>query len=204
MAFCDGCGSQADDAHIRRRIERLELSTRFRPIHIQVLLMDSVPPARAEDYFYRAASSPDQRSTSSRNYFNEIVKCSGFVAGPGTSEEIALAEFQHRGFYLAYAVECPIEPAEESAAALERLGPTVLQRVEKSYKPKYIALISASLAKSIPLFERSEIRLLLHHGKPFMSPLETAGTLLAGLGASLSDQFAASGLGRPDSAAQKS
>jgi hypothetical protein len=191
MAFCDGCGSQVDDAHIRRRIERLELSTRFRPIHIQVLLMDSVPLGRTEDYFYRAASSPDQRSTSSRDYFNEIVKCSGFIVGPGTSEEIALAEFQHRGFYLAYAVECPVEPAEESAAALERAGPTVLQRVEKSYKPKYIALISASLTKVIPLFERSEIRLLLNYGKPFMSPLETAGTHPAGFGVSLSDQFAA-------------
>ncbi len=53
MPVCDGCGMQADDAHIRRRIERLELATRFRPIHIQALLIDAAPPSRSEDYFYR-------------------------------------------------------------------------------------------------------------------------------------------------------
>jgi hypothetical protein len=68
MPVCDGCGAQADDAHIRRRIERLELSTRFRPIHIQVLLIDAAPPTRHEEYFYRAAVNRDDRSRGSRNF----------------------------------------------------------------------------------------------------------------------------------------
>lgn len=51
MPVCDGCGVQADGDHIRRRIERLELATRFRPIHIHVLLVDAAPPSRLEDYF---------------------------------------------------------------------------------------------------------------------------------------------------------
>ncbi len=193
MAFCDGCGCQVDEAHIRRRIERLELATRFRPIHIQVLLIDATVPARAEDYFYRAAGNGDERSTSSRNYVDEIVKCSGFVPDRQASEETVLAEFQHRGFYLAHAVECPIEPAEELATALERAGPTLIKRVERSYKPKYVALISPWLAKFVPLFERSEMRdrLLLNHGKPFMSPIEPGGTDPAGLSVSLSDQITA-------------
>src|ERR1700719_4321526 len=38
MRVCDGCGAPADEAHVRQRIERLEMATRFRPIHIQGLL----------------------------------------------------------------------------------------------------------------------------------------------------------------------
>ena len=55
MSVCDGCGAVADDKHIRERIERLELATRFRPVHIRALLIDAAPPPRVEDYFYRAA-----------------------------------------------------------------------------------------------------------------------------------------------------
>jgi len=178
MPVCDGCGAQADSAHIRRRIERLELATRFRPIHIQVLLIDAAPPARPEDYFYHAAANREGRSTDSRNYFNEIVKCSGSTISPEMGQESALAEFQHRGFYLAHVRECPAEAADVLSESLERWGPMMLRRVEKSYKPKYIVLLSASLGKLIPQFERSEMRdrLILDHGKPFLSPLENSST----------------------------
>ena len=177
MPVCDGCGAQADSAHIRRRIERLELATRFRPIHIQVLLIDAAPPARPEDYFYYAANR-EGRSTGYRNYFDEIVKCSGSTISPEMSQESALAEFQHRGFYLAHVRECAAEAADVLSEWLERLGPMILRRVEKSYKPKCIVLLSASLGKLIPQFERSEMRdrLILDQGKPFLSPLENSAT----------------------------
>src|SRR5579863_8482098 len=152
MPVCDGCGAQADDAHIRRRIERLELATRFRPIHIQVLLIDAAPPARPEDYFYHAANRED-RSQSSRAYFDGIATCSGLTISPEISEEAALSELQHRGFYLAHVRECPAERTDELDEALERLGPVMIRRIEKSYKPKYIALLSTSVGKLIPQFE---------------------------------------------------
>jgi hypothetical protein len=176
MPVCDGCGAQADDAHIRRRIVRLELATRFRPIHIQVLLIDAAPPMRHEDYFYYAAVNREDRSPGSRNYFDEIAKCSGLTIRPEMSEELALAEFQHRGFYLAYVRECPAEPSDELSESLERLGPVTVRRVEKSYKPKHIVLLSASLGKLIPQFEGSDMRdrLILDHGNPFLSPLENS------------------------------
>jgi hypothetical protein len=179
----------ADDAHIRRRIERLELATRFRPIHIQILLIDAAPPSRSEDYFYRAAGNGAERSENSRHYFDEIVKCSGLAIDPEMKEEAALDEFQHCGFYLAHAVECPIESAAALTAAIERAGPVLIRRIEKSYKPKYVALVSTSLAKVIPLFQRSELRdrLLLNHGEPFSSPLELRKVSPSGHAASLSD-----------------
>src|ERR1700691_5178037 len=105
MAFCDGCGSQVDDAHIRRRIERLELATRFRPIHIQVLLIDAAPPINDEDYFYRAAGNREEHSVVARMYFDEIVKSAKIELGADASEEAALAEFQRCGFLLAAPVE---------------------------------------------------------------------------------------------------
>jgi hypothetical protein len=193
MSVCDGCEMPADDAHIRRRIERLELATRFRPIHIQVLLIDAAPPAQSEDYFYRSPGGPDARSKAWRHYFDEIVKCCGLVLNPGMLEESALTEFQHRGFYLAYAVECPIETPDKLDATLERVGPVVIRRVEKSYRPKRIALISTSLAKLIPGFERSELRdrLLLNHGQPFVSPLDLSEGSAPGRTASLSDALSA-------------
>ena len=52
MPVCDGCGVTVDAAHIRSRIERLEMATRYRPVHIQTLLVGTAPPERTEDYLY--------------------------------------------------------------------------------------------------------------------------------------------------------
>lgn len=52
MPVCDGCGATVSAEHIRQRIERLELATRYRPVHIQTLLIGSAPPAKSDDYLY--------------------------------------------------------------------------------------------------------------------------------------------------------
>ncbi|HXN73101.1 MAG TPA: hypothetical protein VN861_11170 [Candidatus Acidoferrales bacterium] len=191
MAFCDGCGSQVDDAHIRRRIERLELATRFRPIHIQVLLIDAAPPASDEDYFYRASTNRELRSVVSRMYFDEIVKSAGIPPAIEMNEEAALAEFQHRGFFLAYAVECPVESQEALSAALNRQGPVMVNRVNKSYKPKYIVPISSPMSELAPLFEFSGWggRLVLNEGKPFVDPFLGDPQGQAEFGTSLGDRL---------------
>src|SRR5580704_10499431 len=192
MAFCDGCGLQVDDAHIRRRIERLELATRFRPIHIQVLLIDAAPTMSESDYFYHAAENREDRSVVSRMYCDEIVKSAGIAIGSGVNEEAALAEFQHRGFFLAYAVECPVDSPEALSAALNRLGPVMVKRVNASYKPKYIAPISSPMAELAPLFEFSGWgeRLVLNDGKPFVDPFLGDPQGQAEFGTSLGDRLA--------------
>jgi len=170
MPLCDGCGVQVEDAHIRRRIERLELATRFRPIHIQVLVLDVAPPLRVEDYFYRPASDRSTRSVVSRMYFDELAKCAGHAVGTVADEESALLEFQRHGFFLAWAVECPVEEAGEGA--LNRLGPTVVKRIQASYKPKFIAPVGEAMKELIPLLEISGLqdRLVLNNGGPFVDP----------------------------------
>lgn len=52
MPVCDGCGATVDAEHIRSRIERLEMATRYRPVHVQTLLVGTAPPERTEDYLY--------------------------------------------------------------------------------------------------------------------------------------------------------
>jgi hypothetical protein len=178
MPVCDGCGAQVDDAHIRQRIERLELATRFRPIHISVLLIDAAPPARFEDYFYRAAADRSERSLASRPYFDALMKCAGLAPGPDSQagEDAALAEFQRRGFFLIGAIECPLADRSDPQAAIERASPAVLRRVKMSYKPKSVVLLSPLTQPLVQAFEDNGCasQLILHDGQPFAGPADQA------------------------------
>jgi len=190
MPICDGCAAQVDEAHIRRRLERLELATRFRPIHIQTLFLDAAPPPAPHDYFYRAAGSAE-RSVASQMFFDELTKCVGRKPGAALDDDSALAEFQRHGFYLAYAVECPVESPEQLAAAITRLASTVLLRVNTSYKPKFVAPISSVLRPLIPLLENNSWgeRLILHEGKPFHDPFLGDPQRQAEFGTPLADRL---------------
>src|ERR1700683_2630600 len=172
MPLCDGCGAQADDLHIRQRIERLELATRFRPIHVQVLFVDSAPPARPEDFFYRPAKDRSERSVGSRMFFDEMMKCLLITPGPHFQGETSLAECQRRGFFLVPAVECPVDGYTELEAAVRRLAPTIQKRVQSSYKPKYILPLSQPTQDLVSLFQLIgwSDRAILDTGGPFIDP----------------------------------
>jgi hypothetical protein len=144
---CDGCGLPASPDHIAERVKRLELSTRFRPVHIGVLFVALAPPFRQEDMFYAPPAS--------KEFFDPFLEA---LEIPASSEKVApgsdahsadsarLAEFQRRGFYLAYLSECPIPENEEPAAAtIARLGPTLIRRIRFNYKPKHIAPLGQEL-----------------------------------------------------------
>jgi len=192
MPVCDACGSAVDEAHIRRRIERLELATRFRPIHIQFLLLDAAPPVRIEDYFYRVTSDGSKRSLATHMFFDELAKCAGRPAGAGElNEEVVLTEFQRRGFFLAHGVECPLEEVDDPEQALNRLGPTVVRRIQSSYKPKFVAPLGQAMAELIPLLELSGLsdRLILSSGGPFVDPFLGDPQNQAEFGTALGDRL---------------
>jgi len=175
LIACDGCGVVvpfADDRHIRERIERLELATRFRPVHIQILILDAAPPARPEDYFYRVAKDRSIRSARWRSYFDELASSSDTLPGSGMEEGAALDGFQRRGLFLAYLVECPVPGSADFAAAIKRTAPTLLKRLHSSYRPKRVALLSQSLQGLIPVLQEAGWgdRLLLDEGKPLPDP----------------------------------
>jgi hypothetical protein len=179
---CDSCGLLADDRHIRERIERLELATRFRPIHTQALVLDAAPPARAEDYFYRFAKGDASRCAESRSYFDELTGFSATARSSAAEEETGLEAFQRRGLFLAYAVECPVEDSRELAQAVQRTAPTLLKRLKISYRPKWVAVVSPFLAELIPILQGAgwDEHLILDEGKPFASPFGSGADWHAG------------------------
>ena len=172
MPVCEGCGTRTDEAHIQSRAERIELAGRYRPTQIKVLFLDSAPPTKPEDYFYRAAPDRSARSLASRMYFDELVKATGSSATSASQEDSALSEFRRRGFFLSYGVECPFESEGELHAALRRLAPTALKRVQYSLQPNYIVPLGSATKELIRLFGLIGWgdRLILDKTGPFVDP----------------------------------
>ncbi len=169
MPVCEGCGTRTDEAHLARRATRLELASRLRPPQIRVLFLDGAPPSRIEDYFYRAALNPADRSLGARRYFEELMKAAGIPLAANSRESTLLTEFQRKGFFLTYSVECPFEEQQDPKGALRRLAPTVMKRVQSVYDPAYIVPISPPTAELIRLFGMIGWgdRLVLDNGLPF-------------------------------------
>jgi hypothetical protein len=181
LPVCDGCLQPVSDEHIARRFQRLELATRFRPIHIQLLILAEAPPPRPEDYFYYLPVEAAERGGLSRVLFDELMGAVG-IRADGKSDEACLAEFQRQGFFLADSLECPVEDivpgvregkARANAAELShRYGPTIVKRVLHSYKPKHITLLSTRTRHLVPFLEQAGLRdrLLLYQGLPLHFP----------------------------------
>ena len=102
-----------------------------------------------------------------------------------------LSEFQRQGFYLAEAIECPTAEPEldrrdfavasstqrdEHSELVLRRAPTVIKRIQFSYKPGHIAIISPGVASLLPLLKQAGLgdRLVLHDGRPFPFPQDVS------------------------------
>lgn len=191
MPACEGCGTRTDEAHIARRAERMALALRFRPDRIRVLLLDGAPPSRAEDYFYRAAENRADRALGPRRYFEELMNCASISTGADSKESTLLGEFRRKGFFLTYAVECPFEEQDDPKAALRRLAPSVLKRVQSVYDPAYVVPISQPTAELIRLFGMIGWgdRLVLDNGLPFVDPYLSDPKRHGAIGTSLGDRI---------------
>jgi hypothetical protein len=171
---CDGCGLPASAQHIATRLRRLELSTRFRPVHIGVLFVALAPGVRPEDDFHAPAES--------KEFADPFLEALGIHsptqnAGPESDSRAAdsarLVEFQRRGYYLAYLSECPLPEDEEPAAStIARLGPTLIRRIQFNYKPKHVAPLGQELFPLINMLKTAGIDpiLTLEQGLPLPTP----------------------------------
>ncbi len=153
---CDGCGLPASPQHIAERLSRLELSTRFRPVHIGVLFVALAPSVRPEDEFY----GPLESKEFTEPFLEALgIHSSTDQASPESDahaiDSARLVEFQRRGYYLAYLSECPIPENEEpTASTIARLSPTLIRRIRFNYRPKQIAPLGQEL---FPLVEMLRI-----------------------------------------------
>ena len=171
---CDGCGRPASPEHIARRIRRLEASTKFRPIHIGVLFVAYAPPIQITE----AAAGAAESSEGADPLLDALVihataEPSAIATPAATADSARLAEFQHRGFYLAYLSECPISAQEESAGAIiARLAPTLIRRIRFNYRPKQIAPLGPELITLISALRTAGIGPVLTRddGQPLPDP----------------------------------
>jgi hypothetical protein len=183
---CDGCGQLASPEHLARRLKRLELTTRYRPIHIGVLFLGAAAPSDDLDFLY----APDGTL---RGEAQTLLQATSLKL-EGKPRDVILAEFQRGGFSLAHVLECPFEPNRREAAAIhvllqERL-PFTVSRIRRSLKPKSLIPISRLLEALIPKLHSSELAcaVALDDGKPFAldgeDPTAAVARLRGVLGAS--------------------
>jgi len=141
--LCDSCGQPTSPEHIRERLARLELATRYRPIHIGLLLICTAPPASLVDDLY--AWEQQGAGPKARDYLQGLFQC--VTSGGGNSPGGQLSELQRGGVFLSRLVECPINlNSSASGSNNENLatlyGPVLIKRIQYSYKSRQIALLA--------------------------------------------------------------
>jgi hypothetical protein len=170
---CDGCGIPAGADHLRRRTLRLELASRFRPVHIGILILFPAPPASMEQFPYFIAHGSSRPGPA--NLHATLLAAAGIAPPEIPAAGDALARLQRAGLFVACAVECPLEElgrALTPAALADEFGAEILLRITRSYKPRYIVPLGAQLI-ALPSILRSaglSSQLLLDEGRPFDMP----------------------------------
>ena len=144
---CDGCGQTASGEHIARRLQRLEWTTRYRPVHINTLLLGAFSPQDERDFLYAPGGEFHGEAAL-------LLEALG-ISTAGKAADAVHAEFQRAGFFLTHVLECPLDKvagkgAEAAALLTKRLEP-VATRIRRSLKPKRVVLISQALG---PILER--------------------------------------------------
>jgi hypothetical protein len=140
-----------------------------------VLFVATAPPLSSATDFY----GPLAPETFSDPLLDALKISSS--AGPA-AHAARLAEFQHRGFHLAYVSECPIPAGWESAAeTIARLAQTLVRRIRFNYRPKQIAPLGAEMLPLVAALHAAGISavLTLDQGQPLPVPGSGGGEWLA-------------------------
>jgi hypothetical protein len=149
---CDGCGQLADAEHFARRLRRLEWATRYRPVHIQALLLGGVAPKLDSEFLF----APDARFQGESGNILQAAQ----VPTEGRLHDAILSEFQKLGLMLTYILECPLENSVEpgqTGEPLEKHLPAALARIRRSLRPKRIVLFSAELVELAPKLRHANL-----------------------------------------------
>jgi len=167
---CDGCGQSASPVHLMRRLQRLEWTTRYRPVHIQALLLGGISPATDAAFLY----SPEGNLQGEASNLLDALQ----IPRTGKSADAILTEFQKRGLLLTHVLECPLEPGVAPSAAqqlLEKQLPAVIARIRRSLRPKRLVLFSSELAPLAVKFTEAALGTPVFTGQ--YGPLLLDGTL---------------------------
>jgi hypothetical protein len=163
---CDGCGQAATAEHITRRLQRLEWTTRYRPVHIHTLLLGAFSPLRDEEFLYAGGGEFCGEAA-------QVLDAVG-ISTAGKTRDAVHAEFQRAGVFLTHVSECPIEIATRfqasAEAVLKKRLAAVATRIRRSLKPKRVTAITEELAVVLDDIVAMDLGcpVLLDHGKPFL------------------------------------
>jgi len=163
---CDGCGQAASTEHISRRLRRLEWTTRYRPVHINTLVLGAFSPHDEKDFCMRRAGSfagkrrccwmrwesPPQEKTAE-----------GGACGVSTGGILSDA----RAGVPVWTGDAGTE-ATAAALLMKRLQP-VATRIRRSLKPKRVMAITEELTPVVRDVLALDLGcpVVLDHGKPF-------------------------------------
>ena len=162
---CDGCGQSACSGHLARRLQRLEWSTRYRPVHINTVLLSAFAPANDTAFLYSELAPLEGEAA--------LLLAAVQIPFEGTPPGSFLNEFQKRGLFLMHVLECPLEPPNLSGTAaralLEAHLPLAITRIRRSLRPRRVALLSAELLPFAGELTESSLGcpVLLHLERPF-------------------------------------
>src|ERR1700726_1978483 len=98
---CEACGQLASPGHIARRLRRLEWSTRYRPVHVQALLVSAIAPVEDVEFLY----APEGEFRGEAGALLDALE----ISREGKSAGAVLTEFQRRGLFLIHMMEGPLE-----------------------------------------------------------------------------------------------
>lgn len=162
---CDGCGQVGSPAHIARRLRRLEGATRYRPVHIQMLLLGGVAPREDAEFLYAPGGG-------FRGEGEALLRAVG-IPFAGKSSETVHVEFQNAGFFLTHILECPLEGSPKSASDASNLMrehlPAAASRIRRSLKPKRVMLVTEMPPEVVQDVLALDLgcEVILDDGKPF-------------------------------------
>lgn len=160
---CDGCGQPASPEHIARRLQRLEWTSRYRPVHMATLLLGGFSPLADADFLYSGKFEGEA---------GQLMEAVGISPG-GKTPETVLNEFQRAGLFLTHLLECPLESGQAGPlvceSLLEKRISSVMTRIRRSLKPQRVILISESLAPLSTRLSSAELgcAVILDGNQPF-------------------------------------
>lgn len=163
--ICDGCGQPASSEHFARRLQRLEWSSRYRPVHMQALLLSGVSPVANEEFLY----FPEGGHEGEAGQLLDALE----IEYKARTADAVLTEFQKRGLYLTHALECPMEfgvgDRVELANLLEIRFNDVCAKIRRSLKPKRVVILSSAMRSIAGRFAAANLGcpVELDAGKPF-------------------------------------
>lgn len=172
---CDGCGQIASTEHIAQRLKRLEWTTRYRPVHINTLLLGAFSPHDERDFLYAPGGEFHGEAAL-------LLDALG-ISSAGKAAEAVHAEFQRAGFFLTHILECPLEDDRSLQTALKKRLAAVATRIRRSLKPKRVMAVTEALTPVVEDILAMDLGcpVLLDNGKPFRLETRPGGNGVARL-----------------------